>query len=83
MPGTGGFGRWSPDARGIDFPVTRSGVSNIWRQPLPNGPPKQLTHFPSDLIFSGTWTGDGKTLILARGTVSADIVLLKSGKKLQ
>ena len=78
--GTAGFFHWSPDGRGIDFGITRGGVTNVWRQPLPSGALKQLTHFASAMIFSGTWTGDGKTLVLARGTASADIVLLKAGQ---
>jgi Tol biopolymer transport system component len=83
MLGTGGFLRWAPDGRGIDFAVTRSSVSNFWRQPLPGGAPKQLTQFSSELIFGGTWSGDGKSLVLARGIPSADIVLLNSGKNPQ
>jgi eukaryotic-like serine/threonine-protein kinase len=83
MLGTGGFLRWAPDGRGIDFAVTRSSVSNFWRQPLPGGASKQLTQFSSELIFGGAWSGDGKSLVLARGTPSADIVLLKSGKNTQ
>jgi len=75
--------RWAPDGKAYDLTVTRSGVSNIWRQPLPSGQPKQLTHFESGIIFSETWSGDGRNLILARGKPSADIVLLKSAKNPQ
>jgi len=41
---------------------------------------KQITNFPSGLIRSFNWSPDGKTLILARGTQSSDIILLKSAK---
>jgi len=74
---------WAPDYRAIEMGITRNGVTNDWRQPLPNGPLKQLTHFTSELGFSATWTGDGKTFVISRGTPSADIVLLKSGKNSQ
>ncbi|MGB8323026.1 MAG: protein kinase [Candidatus Acidiferrum sp.] len=74
---------WSPDGRAIDYSLTRGGVSDIWRQPLSGGAPKQLTHFPSGLIYSFAWSTDGKSLAAARGSVTADIVLLKSAKKPQ
>jgi len=64
-------------------PFTRGGISDMWRQPLPSGPPKQYTHFPSGLIYAFAWTPDGKTLVLARGTRTADIILLKATKKPQ
>ena len=71
---------WSPDGRSFDYVVTRGGVSDVWRQPLPKGEPKQLTHFPSGIIYWLTWSGDGKTLVVARGPRSADIILLKTRK---
>jgi Tol biopolymer transport system component len=67
---------WSPDGRAINFVDTRGGVSNIWRQPVEGGPPKQLTNFKSDLIFAFDWTRDGEQLVLSRGTVSSDVVLI-------
>jgi eukaryotic-like serine/threonine-protein kinase len=82
MIGAGG-NAWSPDGKGIDFPVTRGGISDMWRQPLSGGPPKQYTHFSSGLIYNFAWSGDGKTLVLARGIRTADIILLKANKKLQ
>jgi eukaryotic-like serine/threonine-protein kinase len=76
----GGVNLWSPDGKAVDYPITRGGISDIWRQPLTGGPPKQLTHFPSGQIFSFAWSGDAKTMVAARGTRTADIVLLKSAK---
>jgi serine/threonine protein kinase/Tol biopolymer transport system component len=74
---------WSPDGRAIDYSITRGGVTDIWRQPLSGGAPKQLTHFPSGLIYNFAWSTDGKSLAAARGNVTTDIVLLKSAKKPQ
>ena len=79
----GGTSVWAPDGRAVDFFVTRGGVSDIWRQPLSGGAPKQLTHFPSSLIYNFAWSGDGKTMFAARGTRTADIILLKTAKKPQ
>jgi eukaryotic-like serine/threonine-protein kinase len=79
----GGFPTWSPDGKSMDYPVTRGGISDVWRQPLSGGPPKQLTHFTSGQINNIYWSGDGKTLAASRGTRTADIVLLKSPTKSQ
>ena len=79
----GGIAVWSPDDKSLDYPVTRNGISDVWRQPLTGGPPKQLTHFTSDQINNIAWSGDGKTLAMTRGTRTADIVLLKSPSKSQ
>jgi eukaryotic-like serine/threonine-protein kinase len=74
---------WSPDGRAIDYLITQGGVSNLWRQPLLGGAPKQLTHFQSGLMHGFAWSADGKALAVTRGTRSADIVLLRAGKKPQ
>jgi eukaryotic-like serine/threonine-protein kinase len=77
----GGVVIWAPDGKSLDYLVTRGGVTNVWRQSLSGGPAKQLTHFTSDLAQTFMWSGDGKTLAIARGTRTADIVLLKSPGK--
>jgi Tol biopolymer transport system component len=82
VPGTAGL-RWAPDYKGIDLGITRNGVTNSWRQPFPSGPLKQVTRFTSEVGFAATWTTDGKTLVVSRGTPSADIVLLKAGRNSQ
>jgi TolB protein len=69
---------WAPDGRALDYRLTRNGASNIWRQPLAGGPPKQITNFKSDRIFSFAWSRDGKQLALARGTTSSDVVLISN-----
>jgi serine/threonine protein kinase/Tol biopolymer transport system component len=76
---TGASGiRWAPEGDALDYFLTRGGVSNIWRQPLAGGPPKQITNFKSDLIFSFNWSRDGKQLALARGTTSRDVILISN-----
>jgi Tol biopolymer transport system component len=71
--------RWAPDGRAIDFFLIRgTGVGNIWRQPLSGGPPKQITNFPSGLIFSFAWSPDGKELYVTRGTASSNIILIRN-----
>ncbi len=68
--------RWSPDSKAIDYLLTRGGVTNLWRQPLTGGQPKQITNFTSGLIFDFAWSRDGKQLALGRGSRSSDIVLI-------
>ena len=72
--------RWTPDGRGISFVATRDGVSNVWRQSLDGGAPKQLTNFTSDQIFWFDWSNDGKQLACSRGRMLNDIVLITESK---
>jgi eukaryotic-like serine/threonine-protein kinase len=75
FPGTG-VG-WTPDGKALVYVDTRNGVSNIWSQPINGGPPKQLSNFKSDLIFNSALSLDGRQLVLARGTQTRDVVLIK------
>jgi len=69
---------WAPDGKALDYHLFRAGASNIWRQALAGGPPKQITNFKSDRIFSFAWSRDGKQLALARGATSSDVILISS-----
>ena len=68
--------RWTADSRSVLFTQRLNGVSNIWSQPIDGSPPKQLTNFKTDLIFSFDYTKDGKSLALTRGSVSNDVILI-------
>ena len=69
--------RWTPDGHALTYIDTINGVSNIWSLPLDGGPPKQLTDFKTDQIFSFDWSREGKQLALSRGTLTSDVVLIK------
>ena len=56
----------------------KNGTTNLWEQPITGGPPHQLTTFTSGRIFDFNWTADGKQLLLARGEVASDVVLLSN-----
>jgi Tol biopolymer transport system component/predicted Ser/Thr protein kinase len=75
-PLSAGEPRWAPGGEAIDYVVTRNGVSNIWRQNLAGGTPKQITNFESGQIFDFDWSRDGKQLALTRGSVSSDVILI-------
>jgi hypothetical protein len=70
----------SPDGRALAFIDTKNGVSKIVAQPLEGGPPKQLTDFKADRIFSFAYSRDGRQLALSRGTQSSDVVLISDFK---
>jgi Tol biopolymer transport system component len=70
--------RWTTDGRALTYVVTSAGVSNIWLQPISGGEPKQLTTFNADRIFSFEWSRDGKQLLVARGMVASDVVLISN-----
>ena len=70
--------RWSPDGRSLHYlRDTQGGVTNIWSFPLDDKPPKQLTDFKTEQIYNFAWSPDGKQLVLARGTTTSDVLLIK------
>ena len=70
--------RWSPRGKGIQYAVTQNGTTNLWEQPLAGSEPRQVTNFTSGRIFDFNWSLDGKRLLLTRGSVSSDVVLLSN-----
>jgi hypothetical protein len=76
-PGAGEI-HWAPEGQALEYRLTRAGATNIWRQALSSGPPKQITNFKSGLIFSFGGPGDGKQLALARGAISSDVILISN-----
>jgi hypothetical protein len=45
---------------------------------LAGGKPKQLTKFTSGLILDFNWFPDGRQLLLARGEMKSDVVLISN-----
>jgi hypothetical protein len=69
---------WSPDGKGLQFLLTRSGATNVWEQPLAGGPPRQITSFSAGLIFDFSWSRDGKQLFLSKGETASDVILISN-----
>ena len=69
---------WSPDSKAVQYRMTRAGAANVWEQPLSGGPPRQVTHFTSGRIFDFSWTRDGKQLLLSKGDITSDVVLISN-----
>jgi serine/threonine protein kinase len=76
-----GMLRFSPDGKGIVYPIREKGVSNLWVQPLDGGPGRQLTNFAELNIYWYQWSPDGKSLALVRGDSPSDLVLIKDSEK--
>ncbi|MBA3513592.1 MAG: protein kinase [Pyrinomonadaceae bacterium] len=70
--------RWTRDARALTYVGKSAGVSNIWLQAINGGEPRQLTTFKAERIFSFDWSRDGKQLLVARGMVASDVVLISN-----
>jgi len=73
--------RWTVDGRALVYGMTRNGVTNLWAQPTDGSPPKQLTNFASERIFSFDFSRDGKQVALSRGTETSDVVLISNFKR--
>src|SRR5262249_39959531 len=68
---------WAPDGKAILYVHFENGVGNIWSAPLDGRPPRKLTSFDSEGIFSFGVSRDNR-LALARGINVEDAVLIKN-----
>lgn len=71
---------WTADGRALTYIDNRGGVSNIWRQPLDGGPPKQLTAFKTDQILDFARSRNGQQLAVGRGTETSDVGLISNSR---
>jgi len=74
-PSWGTF-QWSPHGVAWWFLRSDGGVFNVWEQPFGGGSATQLTSFTSGRIFNFNRSLDGKRLVVTRGNLSHDVVLL-------
>jgi serine/threonine protein kinase len=73
--------RFTPDDKGIAYPIREKGVDNLWLQPLDGGPGRQITNFSALKIYSYQWSQDGKNLAFVRGESPSDLVLIQDAQK--
>lgn len=73
--------RWATDSQSLTYAASLTGTSNIWSQPITGGAPRKLTSFSSSHIFGFDWSPDGKSLALARGIETREVVLISNFKK--
>jgi serine/threonine protein kinase/Tol biopolymer transport system component len=70
--------RWTPDGKGLLHNSALSDRANIWLQPLDGGSPRQITRFSDQTILAFDRSADGKKLIIARGMLTRDAVLIRN-----
>lgn len=68
---------WSPDSGGFDFLQEKDEVFNIVRYPIDGSPPKHITNFDSQVIFSHAWSKTRRRLAYSRGMRVSDAVMIK------
>ena len=68
---------WSSDGKALEYLLTQNSATNIWEQKLSGGDPKQITTFPVGQIFDFRRSRDGKRILMARGQITRDIVLIQ------
>jgi Tol biopolymer transport system component/DNA-binding winged helix-turn-helix (wHTH) protein len=68
--------QWSSN-HAIDYSAGRFVASSLWRQPLSGGERQKLLDFP-DRVFTFAWSTDGKNLVVARGKMESDAILISN-----
>jgi len=77
--GNKGIFRWSADGRSLYYlRDTKGGVTNVWNYHPEKGESKQITDFKTETIFDFVLSADGKQFVLARGTTTSDVVLIRN-----
>jgi serine/threonine protein kinase/Tol biopolymer transport system component len=73
---------FTPDGFALVYPIRgEKNDFNLWLQPLDGKPGRQITHFPSEEIYGFGWSPDGKKLLVGRGHIESDVVLLRDTSK--
>jgi len=73
--------RFSPDGKGVVYPIRDKGVDNLWLQPLDGSAGHQTTNFTSLKIYSYQSSPKGKSLALVSGDTPSDLVLIQDTQK--
>ncbi|HEX4951747.1 MAG TPA: hypothetical protein VFZ34_34125, partial [Blastocatellia bacterium] len=73
--------RWTSDGRALTYADTENEVTNLWKQSLSGGKPKQITFFKTDKVGRFDWSRDGKYLICSRHAWQRDVFLIKDFKQ--
>ena len=69
--------RWTPDGKSLIYRRTDTIIGNLWKRDLAGGPPTQFTDFTSQRLAYSTFTRDLENLIISRGCVLLNVVMLK------
>lgn len=71
---------WTSDSNGISYTVESNGDSSIFLQSVNGGEPQKVFTLPNENIFNHLWSNNAEILLLEKGTIINDIVLLKNNE---
>ena len=72
--------RWTPDGKGLVYRRTDLSAGNLWKQRTDGGAPVRLTDFKTGMIYNFAYARDGRNLLISRGNIKVNVVLLKNFK---
>lgn len=75
--------KWMPDGSGLTFVDHRNGASNLSFAPLDGRQWVQLTNFNDSQIFWFDWSRDGRQIVMTRGVLLNDVILIKNLQNLE
>jgi serine/threonine protein kinase len=71
---------WSADDKSILY-VTPKGLLNLWSFSIESGEDKPLTEFNSGILYNFTYLKGGKEILMLRGNIHSDLVLMKDEQR--
>ena len=70
--------QWAPTGNGLQYLLTRYGVTNVWEQRRSGAKPRPVTRFTDGQIFDFSWTRDGHMLLITKGQITQDVVMIRT-----
>ena len=77
-PYSGSIIEWAEDGQALLINTVQSDRANLWRLPLDGGELRPLTQFNEDRLFWFEAAPGGETLVIARGSLHRDAVLIEN-----
>ncbi|MBP6672603.1 MAG: protein kinase [Bacteroidetes bacterium] len=70
-----------PGTGELSYIITKDGVSNIFLHSAAGGTERQFTDFDEHIFQNFEWTPDGRSVVVSRGEVRSDVVILNDKSK--
>ncbi|MGH9753418.1 MAG: winged helix-turn-helix domain-containing protein [Blastocatellia bacterium] len=67
--------QWAADSAAFDYAAGTFNSSSLLRRPIAGGEPQKLFDFP-DRVFNFAWSRDRKNLVVSRGELQGDALLI-------
>lgn len=67
--------KWAPDSKSFYYSAGTFNASSLWRQPIDGSPPEKIFDLP-DRLFNFAWSNDGSDLVVSRGKLIGDAILI-------